>query len=114
MPISLLRNNLQLQFQSVVSLFILDIYFTVRYYRTEVVSTLFPKRLQDPENITMGNETQVNQEEGSGTGWRRTGYCYRNSTTTKKSVFKSNIPKLKGAIFTQGCSYDAEKYEDYI
>ena len=59
MPISILRNNLQLQFQSVVSLFILDIYFTVRYYRTEVVSTLPPKRLQYPENITMGNETQV-------------------------------------------------------
>ena len=94
MPISLLRNNLQLQFQSVVPLCILNIYFTVKYYMTEVVSTLFPKRLQDQENITMGNETQVNQEEGSGTGWRRTGYRYRNSSTTKESSFKSNIPKL--------------------
>ena len=56
----------------------------------------------------------MNQEGGTGTGQRRTGYRYRNSNTTKKPSFKIKTTNLEDGIFTQGRPYDAVKYEDSI
>ena len=52
MPSSLFHNNLQLQCQLVVTLCILDIYFTVRDYRLALASTLLQTILRRHLNGT--------------------------------------------------------------
>ena len=60
----------------------------------------------------MGNETQMKQEGGTGTGWSWTGYQYGNSNTMKKPSFKRNIANLEDTVFDYGRLSDTVKNED--